>query len=139
MNRVKKFPYLDANEAELEAIGADSVKDIKRTFDLANEFRIYTSIHKRFWAQDKVTLGMKLTFTDHVIPIWVTFGIQTLLDIQHINDYRIGEGNGYNVPYNHMRGTLNDEMDAWKEFAEWEPPFPWLFGNDTSSGVERYL
>jgi hypothetical protein len=82
VNRVKKFKYLDANEAELESIGAHSVKDIKRTFDLAKEFRIYTSANQRFWAQDEVTRGMKLMFTDHCIPIWVTFGIQTLLDIR---------------------------------------------------------
>ena len=42
----------------------------------------------------QVTRGMKLMFTDKVIPIWVTFGIQTLLDIQDIIDYRIGEGEG---------------------------------------------
>jgi hypothetical protein len=107
VNRVKKFKYLDANEADLESIGAHSVKDIKRTFDLAKEFRIYTSANQKIWAQDEVTSGMKLMFTDHCIPIWATFGIQTLLDIQDINGYRMGEGKGYNVPYNHLRARLD--------------------------------
>jgi hypothetical protein len=54
VNRIKKFPHLDANEEELQAIGANSVTDIKRTFKLAKEFRVYTSTHKRVWAQDEV-------------------------------------------------------------------------------------
>jgi hypothetical protein len=140
VNRVKKFKYLDANEAELESIGAHSVKDIKRTFDLAKEFRIYASANQRFWAQDEVTRGMKLMFTDHCIPIWVTFGIQTLLDIQDINDYRMGEGKGYNVPYNHLRARLDTELDAWRlEFKEWKPPFSSQLGKDTRSWQECSL
>ncbi|KAI4680239.1 uncharacterized protein J4E88_006131 [Alternaria novae-zelandiae] len=106
VNRIKKFPYLDANEDELQAIGADSVPQIRRTFELAKGFRVYTSAHQRFWAQDEVTRGMKIMFTDKAIPIWVTFGIQTLLDIQDIKDNRMGEGKGFNNSFTHARGKL---------------------------------
>jgi hypothetical protein len=82
---------------------------------------------------------MKIMFTDHVIPTWVTFGIQTLLDIPDINDHRMGEGKGYNIMFNHTQVTLDKEMDAWWVFDDWEAPFPWLFGPDTPSRQERSL
>ncbi|KAI4645148.1 hypothetical protein J4E93_005948 [Alternaria ventricosa] len=142
VNRIKKFPYLDANEEELQAIGAESVPEIKRTFELAKAFRVYTSAHQRFWAQDEVrelgvTRGMKIMFTDKVVPIWVTFGIQMLLDIQDIKDNRMGEGKGFNSSFTHARVTLEDELNEWPAFDEWEAPFPELFGPHTPSGDER--
>ncbi|KAF2441426.1 hypothetical protein P171DRAFT_434127 [Karstenula rhodostoma CBS 690.94] len=139
VNSVKKSKFVLANEEELASIGSKTVKDIKRTYDLAKEFRIYTSAYNRFWAQDEVTRGMKLMFTKSEIPIWVTFGMQILLDIQDIMDYSMGEGKGFNLPYNHARTILDNVMVNWKESGEWEPPFPWLFGKDSNSEDARFI
>ena len=80
---------------------------------------------------------MKIMSTDKVIPIWVTFGIQMLLDIQDIKDNRMGEGKGFNSSFTHARVTLEDELNEWPAFDEWEAPFPELFGPHTPSGEER--
>lgn len=92
---------------------------------------------KKIPAQDEVTRGMKLLFQqvtskDKSIPIWVVFGMQTLLDIQDIMDFSMGEGKGYNVPYNNLRGVKVKQ--ALFAYLQWWPTFA-LCRNKTSMAL----
>ncbi|KAI4915341.1 hypothetical protein J4E85_010466 [Alternaria conjuncta] len=95
-------------------------KDTYRTLELARMFRHTTSRHGETIAMDEVSRGMAHMFKHRQIPIWTTFGIQILLDIQdiltkdHLHD-----------PFDELNVRVDREV-AMKEALErsWIQPFP---------------
>ncbi|KAL1797167.1 hypothetical protein ACET3X_003773 [Alternaria dauci] len=94
-------------------------KDTYRTLELA-------SLYRQNWLKtrigitlDEVTRGMAHMFTHRKVPVWTTFGIQILLDVQdiltkdHLED-----------PLNELRVRVDREI-ATKEALErsWASPF----------------
>lgn len=129
VNNASRHRVLDIEESHLASAGGNKNSDIKRTYKLAKMLQTYTMTTKKIPAQDEVTRGMKLLFQqvtskDKSIPIWVVFGMQTLLDIQDIMDFSMGEGKGPNVPYNNLKGVFGRQIhEAWPQFGWWRPPF----------------
>ncbi|KAF1976076.1 hypothetical protein BU23DRAFT_631418 [Bimuria novae-zelandiae CBS 107.79] len=138
VNRIKKSEPMDADEDELAAIGADTVGDIKRISNLAKEFRMYACATKNFFEQDEVTRSMKLIFSNYRIPIWTTFGIQLLLNIQDIMDFSMREGKGHKIPFDSLQRILDEELENWHNFEEWELLFKPSV-EDTGSKAQREL
>ena len=93
--------------------------DTMRVLKLSTKFRHVAIRHTQDIAIDDITRGVAYMYKNSVIPIWTTFGFQTLLDIQDILTPAKADG-----PFNELHERINRES-AFKEHLErsWSSPF----------------
>ncbi|EFQ93236.1 hypothetical protein PTT_09431 [Pyrenophora teres f. teres 0-1] len=93
-------------------------KDTMRTVKLCTTFRHFTKKHHDTIAIDEVTRGMEHMFKHNEVPLWTTFGMQLLLDIQDA----IGEGDAYK-PLCELQERLDREISYNEAFTSKSSPF----------------
>ncbi|KAI2485754.1 hypothetical protein Ptr902_04694 [Pyrenophora tritici-repentis] len=81
--KCKKPCIPSISETAFEPVGGVH-KDTMRTVKLCQTFRHFTTKHHDTIAIDEVTRGMDHMFKHNEVPLWTTFGMQLLLDIQDV-------------------------------------------------------
>jgi len=107
-------------------------EDAWRTVKLAEKFRHVTVRHSETVSMDEITRGMAHVFKTRTVPIWVTFGMQILLDIQDI----LGPSH-VGAPFQELHDFLDKESATTEAFKKsWSLPFNM---GTIVSGQQEYL
>ncbi|KAF2877706.1 hypothetical protein BDV95DRAFT_480836 [Massariosphaeria phaeospora] len=94
-------------------------EDAWRTIKLAEKFRHITVQHKSVVSIDEITRGMAYMFKSRTVPIWVTFGMQILLDVQDI----LGPSQ-VEAPFQELHDFLDYQIAATEALRQsWSLPF----------------
>lgn len=89
-----------------------------RSLEWTTVLRAATVMSRNTFALDEITRGIRHAFATWTVPIWVSFGMQTLLDIQDVFETSIDR------PYKDLKAHLQYASKMLTKDLDFSSPFP---------------
>jgi hypothetical protein len=95
-------------------------EDAWRALEWTTVLRSATLFSSNTFALDEISRGIRHAFETWTVPIWVTFGMQTLLDIQDVFDTSIDQAyTDLRARVQYASKMLAKDLDFRRPFRHW--------------------